>query len=139
MTVLSGEPGRSVSTDGFVREERQVLNVLTSYLGTGYTFGVQRLRDTFGDRKASDREVHIVIVTDHDIFGMLDEEKGWECARDAVAKARGGTYVLNMPVDREPDGVARMRADGWKVHAVQNWEEVVDFARAFVRENYGDR
>jgi hypothetical protein len=137
MTVLSGEPGSSVATDGFVSDERQVLNVLTSYLGTGYTFGVQRLRDAFGDRKSSDREAHIVIVTDHDIFAMLDAGTGWECAREAVAKARGGgTYVLNMPVDREPDGVARMRADGWKVHAVQNWEEVVDFARAFVRDNY---
>ena len=42
MVVLSGEPGKSLATDGFVSEETKVLEVLTSYLGTGTTFGIQR-------------------------------------------------------------------------------------------------
>jgi hypothetical protein len=139
MAVLSGEPGSSIATDGFVTDEHKVLEVLTGYLGTGYTFGIHRLRDTFHERKPSDRGVHILIVTDHDIFSML-EGTGWEIARDAVAKARGGgTYALNMPMGWEADKVARMRADGWQVHAVQDWDELVAFARAFSRANYGEK
>ena len=139
MVVLSGEPGSSLATDGFVTDERKVLGVLTSYLGTGYTFGIHRLHDTFGDRKPTDRDVYILIVTDHDIFSLLDAQglkqfeqgqgkqpprrpsettlpprkpgsvwqpaNGWECARDALEKARGGgTYVLNMAVEQAQRG-----------------------------------
>src|SRR5262249_53574987 len=124
MVVLSGEsPGQAVSTDGFVTDERSVLKVLTGYLGTGYSFGIHRLQDTFASRKSSDRPVHILIVSDHDMFSMLDQQHegrlGWEIARDAVTQARaGGTYALNMPRDWEPKKVARMRADGWQVHSV---------------------
>jgi hypothetical protein len=139
MAVLSGEPGRSVSTRGFVTDEHQVLDLLTGYLGTGYSFGIGRLRETFQDRKPADRPVHIVIVSDHDLFSMLEQGDGWQCAREMVARARGGgTYVLNMPADWESDTVARMRADGWEVHAVQNWEELIAFARAFSRATYGE-
>lgn len=140
MVVLSGEPGKSLSTDGFVSSEREVLRVLTSYLGTGYTFGIHHLRATFRKRKPSDRDVHILIVTDHDIFALLDAENGWECARDAVAQARGGgTYVLNMPPEAALDEVARMRSDGWQVHSVRDWEELVGFARAFVRRIFEEK
>lgn len=140
MVVLSGEPGESLATDGFVSDEKKVLGVLTSYLGTGYTFGVQRLRKTFGKRKPTDPPVHILIVTDHDIYSLLDAEDGWGCAREAVQKARaGGTYVLNMDLDAEPDRVGRMRADGWAVHGVRDWEELVGFARAFARKIYEDK
>lgn len=142
--VLSGEPGRTVTTDGFLRDEHKVLEVLTGYLGTGYTFGIHRLRDTFRRRRPGDRDVHILILTDHDIFAMLDGDdpgrSGWEVARDAVAVAGGGgSYVLHMPADWEPDKVARMRADGWQVHHVQNLEDLVAFARAFSRAHYGEK
>jgi hypothetical protein len=138
MAVLSGEPGSSVQTDGFVSDDHQVLDVLTGYLGTGFSFGIHRLRDTFHQRKPTDRGVHILIVTDHDIFSML-QGSGWDCAREAVAKARGGgTYVLNMPIGWEAGQVAQMRKDGWEVHGVQSWEELVAFARMFSRATYGE-
>jgi hypothetical protein len=141
MVVLSGEPGQTVATDGFVNDEHKVLGVLTGYLGTGYTFGVHRLRATFRERRPGEREVHILILTDHDIFSMLDTDvdgrSGWAVAREAVAAAGGGAgYVLNMPPDWEAARVERMRADGWQVHHVQNVEDLVAFARAFSRAHY---
>ena len=45
--VLSGEPGQSVSTEGFVRDPEICLRTLTNYLGTGYAFGIHRLAETF--------------------------------------------------------------------------------------------
>jgi hypothetical protein len=143
MVVLSGEsPGQAISTDGFVKDEKEVLKILTGYLGTGYSFGIHRLEDTFAGRQPADRPVHILIVSDHDIFSMLDQpyqkRLGWDVAREAVANARaGGTYALNMPASWEPKKIARMQADGWQVHSVQDWEELVAFARAFSKTHYG--
>jgi hypothetical protein len=144
MVVLSGEPGRSVATDGFVANEHTVLDVLTGYLGTGYTFGIHRLKNPFAKRRPSDRDVHILIVTDHDIFMMLDEKKngasGWEVARASLEQARGGgTYVMHMPPGWEKQKLDRLRADGWQVHCVQSWEDLVAFARTFSQARYGEK
>lgn len=141
MVVLSGEPGRSMSTDGFIRDEPGVLHVLTGYLGTGYAFGIGRLLATFPQRKPQDRPVHILLVTDHDIYSMLDEKHsgqlGWDVAREAAEKARAGaTYVLHMPPEWEAERIARMHGDGWDVHCIQEWEDIVDFARQFSRAKY---
>jgi hypothetical protein len=142
--VLSGEsPGEAISTPGFVSKEGEILRILTGYLGTGYSFGIHRLREAFPrDRQPGDRVAHLLIVSDHDIFSMLDQQfqgaDGWAIAREAVARAGGGgTYALNMAADWEPERVARMRADGWAVHSVQNWEDLLGFARAFSRAKYG--
>ena len=94
MVVLSGEsPGEAKSTAGFVRNETEVLEVLTDYLGTGYSFGIHRLRDGFGDRKPTDRPAHVIVVSDSDIFSILDatakHEKGWSVAPGRHSR-RGG-------------------------------------------------
>jgi hypothetical protein len=153
MVALSGEPGKTVTTDGFVRDEQTVLRALTDYLGTGTTFGIHRLRATFDGRKKSDRPVHVLIVTDNDIFGMLDSTEhgalGWDVARDSLAAARGGgTYVLQLPAylqtrgydkDVLHPGQQRMQADGWAVANVDSMDGLVAFARRFSQANYGQR
>jgi hypothetical protein len=75
---------------------------------------------------------------------MLDEhrkgELGWDVAREAVAQAGGGgTYVLQMPPDWEPERIARMGADGWQVYCVRSWDDLVAFARAFSRAHYAEK
>jgi hypothetical protein len=142
--VLSGEPGRTVSTDGFVRNQSAVLRVLTGYLGTGYSFGIHRLSETFDNWPASARKVHILIVSDNDMFTMLeamgDRRQGWDVAREALAKAGGGgTFVLELPEafrQRHNANVERLRRDGWNVNIVSSMEELVEFARDFSRRNY---
>ena len=139
MVTLSGEPGRSVSTEGFVGDERSVLELLTGYLGTGTTFGTHQLEPIFQTRTPASRPVHIMIITDHDIFSMLAQNGGWEVARRALEKARGGgTYVLLMNEDAAATEVKRMRNDGWGVHHVRDWEDIVAFARAFSELKYGE-
>jgi hypothetical protein len=143
MVTLSGEPGEHVSTNGFITDEHDVLKVLTGYLGTGYTFGIPRLEEAFRDRKPGSRPAHILIVTDNDIYAMLDggkkgEKTGWTIAKEALTAAGGGgTYILHMPDNWENKKVQRMRSDGWDVHFVTNWEELVVFARAFSQKKYG--
>jgi hypothetical protein len=153
MVALSGEPGKTITTDGFVREERLVLRTLTSYLGTGTTFGIHRLADTFRSRPRTARPAHILIVTDNDIFGMLDNvqrsQDGWKVAAEALSAARGGgTYVLQLPQylmahqtakDVVHPGCERMRRDGWNVANVCSMEDLVEFARRFSRAAYGKK
>jgi hypothetical protein len=141
MVVLSGEPGSYSATEGFITDEHEILMTLTGYLGTGYSFGIHRLTNTFSSRKPTDRPVHIMIVTDHDIFAMLGEKvgkrDGWTVAAEALAKARGGgRYVLHIYANWGEEEVKRMKADGWDVSYVLAWEDIVEFARQFSQKNY---
>ena len=151
MVALSGEPGKTVTTDGFVRDEKSVLAVLTDYLGTGTSFGIHRLDEVFRNWPAHRRPVHILVVSDSDIFSSLAGKSGsrygWDVAREAVAKARGGgTYVLELPGYEAKVGNTfiypnhqRMLADGWNVSPVSSMEELVEFARTFSKASYGKR
>ncbi len=151
MVALSGEPGKTVTTDGFVRDEKSVLATLTDYLGTGTSFGIHRLDEVFRDWTGNRRPVHILIVSDSDIFSSLAGRSGtrlgWDVAREAVIKARGGgTYVLELPshLNESPQGKAfvdpnraRMEADGWNLSPVSSMEQLIEFARQFTRASYG--
>jgi hypothetical protein len=139
--VLSGEPGKTHAMPAFSRDEREVLVTLTTYLGCGFGFGVKRLADTFDARTPHDPAVHVMIVSDQDLFNMLDDAKdgslGWDVAKRALGTAHGGgTVVLNMPTGGVPEKVARLQADGWGVHFVSRWEDLVAFAREFSKRAY---
>jgi hypothetical protein len=147
--VLSGEPGRTLSTDGFIRDQKLVMRTLTSYLGTGYSFGIHRLQETFGFRPETARPVHILVVSDNDMFTMLenkgDGRQGWDVAREAVERAGGGaTFVLELPGYVRGPGwkqnsgnyIERIKEIGWNVNIVTSMEELVEFARQFCRDNY---
>ncbi len=148
MVALSGEPGRTITTDGFVRDEMIVLKTLTDYLGSGTTFGIHRLADVFTTRPLTARAVHILIITDNDIFSMLDsknkEGKGWDIAEHALAECRGGgTFVLQLPaylMNRAADAInpktARMQQQGWEVANVDSMELLIEFAQAFSKRAY---
>lgn len=144
--VLSGEPGNTISTDGFLRDQEMVLKTLVNYLGTGYSFGIHRLKETFQESEELQRPVHILILSDYDMFRMLDEKGnkvlGWDIARDAAKLCKGGaTYVLQLPgfgsyKNKFQSYIDRMQSDGWGVHLVNSMEELVAFARTFSRTQY---
>ena len=138
MTCLSGEmPGRFSQTNGFIRDEREILKVLTGYLGTGYAFGIKRLYDTFIVGEKPKRPAHILIVSDSDLLYMLNSaKKGWEIAEEAAQIAGGGaTACLEMRSQNNPD-IAKLRSIGWTVHLVPDMSAVVTFARAFAKMKY---
>ncbi len=142
--VLSGEPGESICTDGFMRDERELFQVMTNYLGTGYSFGIHRLAETFGEDFRADRPVHILVISDGDMFRMLDESGndrlGWDVAREAVAACGGGaTFVLQLHDDfrkHYAQPMQRMQHIGWSTHLVNSMEELLVFARQFSRQTW---
>jgi hypothetical protein len=140
MACLSGEPGRFTNTDGFVRNERAILGILTDYLGTGYAFGIARLEETFVKTPKRPRPAHILVVSDADIFAMLDKPGGWKTAEDAVERAGGGgTFVLEIPAGHYNAQMERLRKIGWDVHRLNSQADLLAFARAFSRAKYGNR
>jgi len=150
MVALSGEPGETVTTGGFVRDEWLILRTLTGYLGTGTTFGIHRLAETFDSLPSTNRSVHILIVSDNDLFDMLGRTQtgrlGWDVARESLQKARGGgTYVLELPEyllksaagsSQVEQSCRRMETDGWSVSPVGSMEQLVEFARHFSQARY---
>lgn len=140
MVTLSGEsPGKWSSTGDYLRDERALLTALTSHLGTGYSFGILRLKDSFLDA-APPRETHILIVSDSDLFVMLDRTPGgWEIAEAALKRAgAGGTLALNLNPAHYQKPISRLQAMGWEVHPVFGQPELLAFARAFSRRKYQD-
>ncbi len=140
-TLWSGK-NQFETTGGFVTDERRVLQILTGYLGGGTAFPIHLLRDTYATRKPSDRPAHVLVISDDGVTTMFDKDErgasGWAIAAAALAQARGGgTLVLNL--DKEiasyPD-LARAQNEGWEVHRVRTWEELVAFARAFSARKY---
>ena len=140
MGCLSGEPGDYLETDGFIADETDLLTTLTSYLGTGYAYGIERLRKPFEEEPT--KKSHIVIVTDNDIFSMLESDTQtnqthWELAEIALKNAGGhGTMVLHSHTDYNKNFVIRLEKIGWKVYYVTNETELLKFAFEFSQQNY---
>jgi hypothetical protein len=144
MSVLSGHPGLFTTTDGFIRSEQNILNVLLGYLGTGYAFGIEHLAKTFHKGIPLENPAHIVVVSDTDMFSMLDSDiktrKGWDIAKEA-ADLCGGTanFVLQISDNWLSGSTAtldKMKAHGWKVHIVNSMEGVLQFAKFFSQLHY---
>lgn len=141
--TLWSSAGVFETTGGFIRDEKRVLGTVTGYVPGGTAFPVHILRDTYRDRRATDPPAHIVVISDDGADTMLarDEQGNDGAAVSAMAleKARGGgTLVLNLhDVGRWLPGKA-LREMGYRIHAVQVWEDLVEFARKFVRDTYGE-
>ncbi|MCA9532445.1 MAG: hypothetical protein KC593_02155 [Myxococcales bacterium] len=143
MVCLSGEwhgQGTFKQTPGFIRDERALLGVLTDYLGTGASFGLPRLQDTFVASGPLTRKTHILVVSDSDLFREIDgTANGWETLATAVRNAGGGaTAALNLSTGGATYApfLDKLRAAGMEPHIVSNETQLVDFARAFARRTY---
>jgi hypothetical protein len=139
VTLWSGTD-EFIVTDGFVRDEDAVLQVLTGFFGGATAFPLHVLRRTYLEQKRV-QPTHIVVISDNGVdtmFKMSDEHgrPGHEIAVRALEEAgAGGTLLLNL---WRPDQVEQFRdmAPGWDVHLVSSWPQLVDFARAFSRRQY---
>lgn len=144
-TLWSGKK-QVTSTAGFVRDEDAILRVLTGFYGGNTCFPIHRLRDTYAERDARARAVHILQISDDGITTMFASDErghsGWQVAAEALARGRaGGTMALNLPPRWEKFAWAadlcRARDEqGWDIHAITAMEHLVAFARAFARKHY---
>ncbi|MGK5005076.1 VWA domain-containing protein [Janthinobacterium sp. LB2P70] len=150
VTLWSGK-NEVMQTPGFVRDEDLILGVLTEFFGGGTCFPIHRLRQTYAAKR--ERPAHILMISDDGITTMFDNDElgnsGWDISAKALAQGgAGGTMALNLERDWEGaaankwlqktyDDLKRARREqGWDIHAVERYEDLLDFARAFSRRHY---
>jgi hypothetical protein len=133
------------STPGFVTNQQEILEVLTGFIGGSTAFPLHVLRDTYAQRGPADRPVHILIISDDGVTTMFDKDErnasGWDVAAMALKNSRGGgTMVLNLyRAWQEIPALARANAEqGWQIHVVRSWDELVAFAKWFSALKYGE-
>lgn len=151
-TLWSGKT-QVTHTGGFVRDEEKILRVLTGFYGGSTAFPIHRLRETYAGRAATARPVHILMISDDGINTMFDQDEmgnsGWDVSANALKVGRaGGTMALNVPdwwnhsqhTASDPPPFADLRRatleQGWEIHAIARFEDLLEFARAFARRHY---
>jgi hypothetical protein len=148
--VLWASKHEVLATSGFVRDELAILRVLSGFFGGGTQFPIPHLRNTYAARQPGARPAHIMIISDDGVSTMFDADERGNSGRDiagaALARAGGGgSMVLNLhaaweeQAERNPTYAAIRRArdeQGWAVHPVSSWDQLMDFARAFSRLHY---
>jgi hypothetical protein len=138
-TLWSGA-GQFDTSGGFTRDEKRILGIITGYIAGSTAFPLHVLRDTYRERKPSEPPAHLVVISDEGVDTILEMDEqgntGESLCRMALKAARGGgTLVLNLP-NAKWKPRQRLEKIGFRVHTVTDWEQLVAFARAFVRDNY---
>lgn len=150
VTLWSGK-NQYMHTRGFVRDEDSILRVLTGFYGGATCFPIHLLRETFLKPRA--RPTHILMISDDGINTMFEKDEkgnsGWDVSASALAAGgAGGTMALNLSENWENEqghhwlqgayaDLKRARQEqGWEIHAVSRFEDLMEFARAFSRRHY---
>lgn len=137
VTLWSGT-NQFTCTDGFVRDERAILGVLTGFFGGATAFPLHVLRNTYRDRT---RPTHIVVISDDGVDTMFrpTDELGTPGAAIAAAAlsaaGAGGTLLLRLYNETSRHAIAALAPD-WHIHRVTDWEDLVAFAAEFSRRTY---
>ena len=129
-------------TKGFVRNEKEIMEILTGFYGGCTAFPIHILRDTYNDRKPGSRKVHILVISDDGVTTMFDKDEkgndGKEIAARALGKCgAGGTFALNIYGMNDELRTAEIM--GWDIYPVTDWEGLMKFSRDFVKKHYGGK
>ena len=151
VTLWSGK-NEFMHTRGFVRDESEILRVLTGFYGGATAFPIHRLRETYLGQARRQWPVHILMISDDGITTMFERDEqgnnGWSVSEQALAAAgAGGSMALNIPPDWETrhagwtapafQQLLRARSEQhWDIFAVSQLEGLMEFARAFSRRHY---
>jgi hypothetical protein len=140
-TLWSGA-GEFRTTGGFTSDQQSILAVITDYLGDGTAYPIHLLRDTYRERRPDQRKVHILNISDDGIDTIYNRDERGSDGKDIAAMALaaaggGGTMVLNVYGDwTRKSALAFAAQQGWDIHPVTGWEQLLAFSRAFARKHY---
>ncbi|MEM7183020.1 MAG: VWA domain-containing protein [Spirochaetota bacterium] len=144
-TLWSGKK-QFQTTGGFIRDETEILKIVTGYIGGATAFPIHIMRDTYETRKASDRKVHILQISDDGITTMFDKDEnnnsGRVIAENSLKTAGGGgTFVLNLWSSNWQQNQDLVTASkmGWEISVIQDWQDLVKFAKEFSKRKYGEK
>jgi hypothetical protein len=150
VTLWSGK-NQFLCTQGFTRDENDILRALTGFFGGATAFPLHVMRDTYAARRPDANPAHVLVISDDGVTTMFDRDEkgnsGWDVAAQALARAgAGGTFVLNIYKQWKTANVSskvyadlrRAEKAGWSIFSVSTWNELETFARDFSHRTYGD-
>ncbi len=129
-------------TNEFISDEKKLISIIAGYIGGATAFPIHILRETYKKRKPSDRKVHILQISDDGITTMFDKDEkknsGVDISQMAIEKSGGGaTMVLNYYGDWTRDKKLQLaKKQGWDIHIVKDWKDLVEFAYNFSKKTY---
>jgi hypothetical protein len=131
-----------ITTKGFIRDRKEIMRILTGYLGGGTAFPIHILRDTYSNRKSTSRKTHILVISDDGVTTMFDTDEkgnsGYEIAETSLRKCGGGgTFALNIYSIDEQLKTAEVM--GWNIYPVTDWNDLIQFSKDFVKKHYEAR
>ena len=142
-TLWSGKK-QFQTTNGFIRDETEILKIVTGYIGGATAFPIHILRDTYENRKANARKVHILQISDDGITTMFAKDEKNNSGKKIAEKAleiagAGGTFVLNLwsPDWQHNAELVMANQMGWEIFVIREWEDLAQFAKEFSKRKYG--
>jgi hypothetical protein len=133
-----------IKTRGFVRDQKEIMAILTGYFGGSTAFPLHVFRDTYRDRLENTRKVHILVISDMGINSLFQVDEfgtsGEELTRMALDKSGGGaTFVLNLDSDQwlQNSDIVKLRNMGIDIIRIQTWSDLVAFSKEFAKKKYG--
>ncbi|TGM42453.1 VWA domain-containing protein [Leptospira biflexa] len=137
VTLWSGEKEFLV-TDGFIKNEKEILKVLTGYFGGGTCFPLELLEDQY--KVEPKRKRHILVISDDGIDTMFTQSYPRDpraIVKNALEKANGGgSMVLQLYQPNKNPVVIELQQSGWEIYPIQTWTDLIKFSKDFVERNY---
>ncbi|BDA79960.1 hypothetical protein LPTSP3_g28900 [Leptospira kobayashii] len=138
-TLWSGE-NEYKSTETFTRNEKDIMEILTGFIGGGTCFPLNLLKNEYSNRPPSARKSHILVISDEGIDTMYDQpysENPRSLVKSMLEKAGGGgSMVLNLYNPNLHGTIKTMQEDGWQIYPISNWEQLIEFSKTFVKKTY---
>jgi len=135
-----------MKTKGFVRDQKEIMAILTGYFGGSTAFPLHVFRDTYRDRPDHTRKVHILVISDMGINTIFQVDEfgtpGGELTRMALDKSDGGaTFVLNLYSEEwlQNADIVKLRNMGIDIARIQTWKDLVAFSKEFAKKKYGGK
>ena len=135
-----------LTTNGFIRDAKEIMNVMTGFFGGGTAFPLHILRQTYQNRKPTDRRVHILVISDSGIDTIFQKDEfgnlGGDLTRMALEKAGGGaTFVLNLYQKnwKKVPELLELSQMGIDIFRIANWQDLTAFSRDFAKRTFGGK
>lgn len=137
VTLWSGEK-EFLTTNGFIRNEKEILKVLTGYFGGGTCFPLELLEEEY--KVEPKRKKHILVISDDGIDTIFTQNYPRD-PRQIVSQALknaqgGGSMVLQLYQPNQNPVVNELQQNGWDIYPIQNWNDLIQFSKHFVKRNY---
>ncbi|EOQ88629.1 hypothetical protein LEP1GSC202_2714 [Leptospira yanagawae serovar Saopaulo str. Sao Paulo = ATCC 700523] len=137
VTLWSGEKEFLV-TNGFIKNEKEILKVLTGYFGGGTCFPLELLEDDYNEKPK--RKRHILVISDDGIDTMFTQNYPRDqrsIVKNALEKAGGGgSMVLQLYQPNNNPVVNELQHSGWEIYPIKTWTDLIQFSKDFVERNY---